>query len=125
MCNTQPSLTVYKSDGFPLTVQQQAKVDTSNMNAPVPTKIYGVTFEYSTFNSKYLCNSTCIQIPAQKIAKPDACEKKSSNNFFYQPCMTFSNNARRKLEQNVKRMKCNTVAFQWKDVTDAKKSIML
>lgn len=73
------TLTIYNSDGWPLTVQQQANVLTSKINAPVPTRMYGVTFEYSIFSSKYWCNSTCIQMPAQKIANPDAYNQQEKN----------------------------------------------
>lgn len=74
------ALTVYNSEGFPLTVQQHAREETNRINAPEKTKMYGATLEYSTFNSKYLCNSTCIQIPAQKIANPDACTEFQSES---------------------------------------------
>lgn len=87
------TLTIYNNDGWPLTVQQQANVLTSRINAPVPTRMYGVTCEYSTFNSKYWCNSTCIQIPAQKIANPDAWnqqqQKKERTEMFFASCMKF------------------------------------
>lgn len=66
-------LTAYRSAGCFLIVQQHANVLTNNITEPVPTKMYGANSEYSPFISKYLCISTCIHIPEQTKANPDAC----------------------------------------------------
>lgn len=64
--------TKYRRAGCPFNVQKQASDPTTKIKIPVATKTYGAEFEKSELSSRYLCNSSCIQIPAQIIANPDA-----------------------------------------------------
>lgn len=71
------NLTKYSNEGCPLTVQQHARTPINKTKTPVPTRTYGALFEKSSFSSRYLCSSTCIQMPENKITIPDTLPMKN------------------------------------------------